>query len=328
MIFGGYKVNMNNNRFFRFKHISIIIFMITLCLTILLPCSSVFGESAFPGSSPYTVKSGDSLYFIANRNNISLEVLKIVNGLGSDLIIAGQVINLPVNTGCIFTQYTINPGDYLYMISRKFGVSLENLKRQNNISSNMIIAGQVLTIPLTQQRSLADTLSAKNINPANNRIDIVIDKSDHTLMLFADGTWLKTYHVELGSGGLGDKQVTGDRKTPEGPLYICEDSVFSPADQYLGTRWMRLSYPTTQAALRGLNAGIIDWNTYNSIKTAINNGAIPPQNTPLGEGIGIHGGNSPAAGINWTWGCIGLTSSDAEEFFDYTGIGTRVCIER
>ena len=304
------------------------VFVISICFVVQFPYKVVYAQGTFPGSARYTVQSGDTLYLIASRNGISLNVLRVVNGLNTDMLVPGQILNVPINTGSTFSRYTILPGDTLYTISGKFGVSVSNIMAANNISTNMIVSGQVLTIPYLQQKPLATILSNKDIDLPSAKLDIVVDKSDHTLMLFSNGTWLKTYHVELGSGGLGYKQTNGDKKTPEGDYYICEDSIFSPADQYLGTRWMRLSYPNSADAARGLSAGMIDWNTYNSIVTAINNGVIPPQNTALGEGVGIHGGSSPVAGSDWTWGCVGLTSTDVQEFFNYVGIGTRVYIQR
>ena len=44
------------------------------------------------------------------------------------------------------TYYTIKQGDTLFSISRKFGVSVANIKRWNNLHSDMICAGQKLKI--------------------------------------------------------------------------------------------------------------------------------------------------------------------------------------
>lgn len=310
------------------KFIGIFTFAASIVLVLQFYQCKAYAQGTFPGAVRYTVKSGDSLYLIASRNDISVDVLKTVNGLDTNQIMPGQVLNLPGSTGSGFVRYTIVPGDSLYTISRKFGVAINNIKLANNISSDVITSGQVLIIPYLQQKSLASVLSSKGINPASAKVDIVVDKSEHTLLLFSKGTWLKTYHIEIGNGGLSDKQILGDRKTPEGSFYVCQESVLKPVDQYLGTRWMRLSYPNLDDAVRGLNKGLISQATYNAIKAAINQGDIPPQDTPLGAGVGIHGGNSPSAGIDWTWGCISLTNNDVEELFDYVGTGTRVLVQK
>ena len=159
-------------------------------------------------------------------------------------------------------------------------------------------------------------------------INIVIKKTEQTLAIYNGKTEVKTFRAEFGEAGMGDKEVQGDRKTPEGSFYITEKSILNPSDEYLGSRWMRLSYPNVEDAQRGLEQGIIDKKTHDDIIQAINSGQTPPQRTALGGGIGIHGGDVPKFGDNWTWGCIGLTNEDAEELFEYVSIGTPVIITK
>jgi len=89
-----------------------------------------------------------------------------------------------------------------------------------------------------------------------------------------------------------------------------------------------LSYPNAEDARRGLQQGLVDWQTYREIIRALNNLEIPPQRTALGGGIGIHGGDVEAFGDNWTWGCIGLTNKDVEEIYEYVEVGTKVIIKK
>lgn len=177
-------------------------------------------------------------------------------------------------------------------------------------------------------KTLKDILVEKGITDPGDRLTILVDKSDHTLTVMLDGQPVKTYHAEFGDGGMDDKKVSGDHKTPEGTFYISEKSVLSPADKYLGSRWMRLSYPNIEDAQRGLDSGLIDKVTYQEIITAFNQKKTPPQRTALGGGVGIHGGSVPELGSNWTWGCVGLSNKDVEEIYDYIKIGTPVTIKR
>lgn len=84
-----------------------------------------------------------------------------------------------------------------------------------------------------------------------------------------------------------------------------------------------ISYPNSEDADRGLWQGLIDQWAHDEIKAAFSDGRTPPQYTALGGRIGIHGGDKPDFDNNWTWGCIGLTNSDIEDFYDYVSIGTR-----
>ncbi len=181
--------------------------------------------------------------------------------------------------------------------------------------------------PTAPDLPLKDILKKNGISSVAN-INIVVSKSSHTLSLYSNGKFLKSYHVELGSGGPANKSVVGDKKTPEGEFYITEKTVYSPADYYLGTRWMEFNYPNIAAAQRGLNSGIINKETYNEIVNAIKNGTTPPQDTPLGGYIGIHGGSIQAFGKDWTWGCVGLENKDVEDFYSYIKIGTKLTINK
>jgi murein L,D-transpeptidase YafK len=222
--------------------------------------------------------------------------------------------------------YTVKSGDTLFLLSKLFGVSVPNIKNANVLTSNTIYPGEILAVP--SSKTLKQILIQKNVYNPGDRISILVDKFDHILTVLLDGQAVKTYHVELGDSGLDDKKVSGDHKTPEGTFYISEMSVLSPADQYLGTRWMRLSYPNVEDARRGLRAGSIDSTTYNEIVTAFNLKKTPPQRTALGGGVGIHGGSTLESGNDWTWGCVGLSNKDVEDIYPNVNIGTQVIIKR
>lgn len=230
-----------------------------------------------------------------------------------------------------YVKSVIQYGDSLYKISKAYGITINSLKAANGLSTDMIIAGKTLNIPITQassqKLSLKDIIGSRGLTASQLQIRLFVDKSDKLLTVYNGNTPLKAYNVELGDNGSGDKQVAGDHKTPEGSFYITQKLVLNPADEYLGTRWMRLSYPNIEDAQRGLNSGLINKTTYSEIVNAINNGQTPPQNTALGGGDGIHGGSTPALGTNWTFGCVGLSNKDVQDFYDYVKVGTRVTIQ-
>lgn len=189
----------------------------------------------------------------------------------------------------------------------------------------------VATFNLSGVNSLSQGYASDPILPANpteSDLSIVVNKSQRTLSLISNWQLLKSYHIDIGDGGLDDKERRGDHKTPEGEFYITERLTIEPRDEFLGTRWFRLSYPNVEAAARGLASGLIDNATYEQIIDAISRGVTPPQNTPLGGGIGIHGGASSELGSDWTYGCIGMNDNDLEVFFDVIPLGTRVIIQK
>ncbi len=96
----------------------------------------------------YIVQRGDSLYSIAKRYNTSVDTLKSLNNLTSDLLIIGQVLKVPTTAGVNYITYTVQSGDTLYSIANRYNTSVNNIKQFNNLTSNNLQIGQILKIPL------------------------------------------------------------------------------------------------------------------------------------------------------------------------------------
>ncbi|BCV21414.1 SafA/ExsA family spore coat assembly protein [Moorella sp. Hama-1] len=114
-------------------------------------------QPACPNGFLYTVKSGDTMYFIAQRFGVHLNDLIAANPQIPDpnLIYPGQVICIPVKPspgpcpgGFL---YAVQSGDTMYFIAQRFGVSLEALIAANPqvTNPNLIYPGQVLCVPKT-----------------------------------------------------------------------------------------------------------------------------------------------------------------------------------
>lgn len=109
-----------------------------------------------PGTSQvssdyYTVVRGDSLWSIANKFGISVNELKQLNNLNSNLITIGQKLRIPSQENTTTDTYIVQKGDSLWSISRKFGISVNDLVNYNNLSSLTLQIGQQLQIPPTNQ---------------------------------------------------------------------------------------------------------------------------------------------------------------------------------
>lgn len=96
----------------------------------------------------YTVKKGDSLYQIAQMYNTSVDEIKSLNNLSSNLLSIGQVLKIPsssISNDNII--YTVVAGDNLYRIAQRYNVSLEQLRKLNNLNTDNLSIGQKLLIP-------------------------------------------------------------------------------------------------------------------------------------------------------------------------------------
>ncbi|MGG3469540.1 LysM peptidoglycan-binding domain-containing protein [Neobacillus pocheonensis] len=131
-------------------------------------------------TSEYTVKSGDSLSKIGVQFGMTVQQLKTLNNLTSDMIYIGQKLKVTAQTNtanptvpttpaptpapATVSEYTVKSGDTLGKISGQFNMTVKDLKTLNGLTSDMIYVGQKLkvsgnvsTTP-TQQADFAETM--------------------------------------------------------------------------------------------------------------------------------------------------------------------------
>ena len=110
------------------------------------------GTGTHPGSGSgvirYVVKAGDSLWQISRKYGTTVEELKRLNGLTSDLLSIGQVLQIPVSQNGSYIEYTVRPGDSLWTISRRYGTTVEAIMKLNGLTSDALGIGQILKIPV------------------------------------------------------------------------------------------------------------------------------------------------------------------------------------
>ena len=101
------------------------------------------------GFSPmtYTVKNGDSLSMIALKYFTSVESLMSINGLSSDVLQIGQILQLNRVSRVVISEHTIRSGETLSEIAVRYSVNLEKLRAANNLRNDKIFVGQILKIP-------------------------------------------------------------------------------------------------------------------------------------------------------------------------------------
>lgn len=93
----------------------------------------------------YVVQSGDSLYSIAKKFNTTVQEIKNLNNLTSNLLSIGQTLKVPAQDS--YPIYYVKSGDSLYSIARKYNTSVADIKRLNNLTSDVLSIGQALQIP-------------------------------------------------------------------------------------------------------------------------------------------------------------------------------------
>ncbi len=170
-------------------------------------------------------------------------------------------------------------------------------------------------------------ISSINVISASE-FEIHVNKQANSLIVLQGKNIIKQYSISIGRGGVGDKKIVGDKKTPIGEYYVTRLKNSEKFHYFFG-----LNYPNQKDGLIGYKRKLITLSQFKAIKRASINKVTPPQNTRLGGAIGIHGIGKQTKqkllihkNINWTEGCIAVENHEVRELKKYIKIGTLVKI--
>ena len=126
----------------------------------------------------YIVKSGDTLYKIANTYDTTVDNLLDINNLSTNLLSIGQKILVPKkleepNDG--YLEYTVKSGDSLYSIANRYNTTVDELKKINNLNSNLLSIGQLLKIPTSDEVTYV-VKSGDNLYSIANKYNTTVDE--------------------------------------------------------------------------------------------------------------------------------------------------------
>ncbi|MDQ0228914.1 C40 family peptidase [Metabacillus malikii] len=186
-----------------------------------LTATAVVGSSLFATmveAESIKVKSGDTLWELSKEYNTTVDLLKRTNGLSSDMIRIGQILELPGTTTSKTTTktttsetvtaaptktqsatvksttYKVKAGDSLWVIARSYNTSVNELKRLNSLSSDLIRVGQTLII----NKSNATTSQETEQTPKQSTTPKPTSKPESSKENSAPSTTTSTYTVKPG----------------------------------------------------------------------------------------------------------------------------------
>ncbi len=99
------------------------------------------------GVMEYVVQAGDTLWLLAQRYHTTVDAIKNLNGLTNSLLNIGQILKIPVSGNTTYFEYTVKSGDTLWILARRFGTTVNDIKNLNGLTSDLLNIGQVLRIP-------------------------------------------------------------------------------------------------------------------------------------------------------------------------------------
>lgn len=153
---------------------------------------------------------------------------------------------------------------------------------------------------------------------------VVVDTDEATLTVLQDGAVLQVFEdIAIGRFGVTRDKQRGDNMTPLGNFRIGWITAETRYHRFAG-----INYPTYSDATRGLADGTISRNEWRKIRKRLEAGRVPPQTTPLGGYLGIHGIGAGDIEVhrafNWTNGCVAMTNEQMDRLLELVQVGTPV----
>ena len=97
----------------------------------------------------YEVQKGDTLWNISKKLDTTVDEIKKLNNLNSNLLYVGQKLKVPSFETITDSNvvYIVKKGDTLYSIANQNNITVDELKKYNNLTSNNISVGAQIKIP-------------------------------------------------------------------------------------------------------------------------------------------------------------------------------------
>ncbi|MGF7533915.1 LysM peptidoglycan-binding domain-containing protein [Bacillus mexicanus] len=142
-------------------------------------------------TTTYKVKSGDSLWKIANNYNLTVQQIRNSNNLKSDMLYVGQVLKLTgkaasgisptptssssnAGSNTATTTYTVKSGDSLWVIAQKYNMTAQQIREKNQLKTDVLQIGQKLTITGKASSGSTSSNSSSTSSSVSAKINLMI----------------------------------------------------------------------------------------------------------------------------------------------------------
>ncbi|MCI5774936.1 MAG: LysM peptidoglycan-binding domain-containing protein [Aerococcus sp.] len=225
------------------------------------------GQRPQQSGRSYTVKAGDGLWTVAQALGMTIDQVKQANGLTSNLIFPGQILYAGSSQQQATSQakpqqsaqtsrpsqsssksYTVKAGDGLWTVSRALGVSIDQVKRANGLTSDFIYPGQVLYAGGSQQQATSQAKPQQSVQASRPS-----QSSGNSYTVKAgDGLWTVSRALGVSIGQVKQANgLTSDFIYPGQVLYAGSGQQHQASQSIVNTQ-NAVSQLTTQSAA---NAG-------------------------------------------------------------------------
>lgn len=196
-------------------------------------------------------------------------------------------------------------------VVREYEDDKGNIIRELQYKQGAMLVTETVILPKPGRVTTGMPLRPDTLN--KDSLVVYVDKSHYTLMVFYKRKLIRKYRAVFGPNPAMNKQMEGDRNTPEGWFTITR---LNPNSKY--NKFMELSYPDAK-----------HMENFNRLKEK----GVIPKNAKIGGSVGIHGiwkngDDMIELGVGWTDGCVALKNVDVDELYTIIGLGTRVFIKK
>ncbi|WP_096200709.1 LysM peptidoglycan-binding domain-containing protein [Bacillus sp. FJAT-45350] len=161
----------------------------------------------------YIVSSGDTLWILANRFGTSVEHLRSINNLTGDTLYVGQSLRIQGDTQRTTSSYRVRQGDTLFLIANRHGTTVANIKRMNNLTSDMIHVGQVLQLSPQQRTGTTHSQTSHYRVVAGDTLSQIANKYGTTVNALMSANNLSSSNILIGQTllipGTAQRTATG-----------------------------------------------------------------------------------------------------------------------
>lgn len=127
----------------------------------------IAGATQTVNADSVKVAKNDTVWGISQKYNVSIKSIETLNKINqkSHLILVGQKVEIPGTTdqkqseasSKEYIKVTVKAGDSLWQIAQDKGVSVASIKEANGLSSNLILVGQSLKVPVSGSNAAKST---------------------------------------------------------------------------------------------------------------------------------------------------------------------------
>ncbi|WEG13350.1 LysM peptidoglycan-binding domain-containing protein [Pullulanibacillus sp. KACC 23026] len=195
-----------------------------------------------------TVKSGDTLSLYAKQYGVSVKDIESQNKLTSDLIYAGQTLNINSTSS---NTYTVKSGDCLSVIAKANGLTVSKLKSLNGLSSDVIYPGQTLKLSSTGTTTSTTTTTASKATTTSSNstattykvksgdcLSVIAKKYGVTVSQLKSWNGLSSDLIKVGQvlklTSSGQTQTQPEVKAQTESVTPLADQIIKDAESYIG----------------------------------------------------------------------------------------------